>query len=348
MKLQYFKAEQGNFGDDLNEWLWTSLHPEIFDDDVASRFVGIGTIIGQPLPPGTATAIVFSSGIGYRPPPAQPGPHHIYVAVRGPLTARVLGLPPEKAVGDGALLLSRIAGFEPLPDAQRTGTILIPHFEKMGDATFLAAVKDAGITLVDPRGDARQVIGSIRSAGKVLADSMHAAIIADTLSVPWVPLASSKDISSFKWLDWARSVGVPYKPTLLPAGSLAGTVERRLKPFAETDQFVGANERTALKNYSRISAERLSPGQDDRKYRVCHRIGRIAKAVGHLADTQAIVRGVDRRQSEKLAKSLVEANEKTGYLSDQSRRSEIADKLAFLLGKVVANPGDVSADWPRL
>lgn len=320
----------------------------MFDEDGETRFVGIGTIIGQPLPPGTAKAIIFSSGIGYRPPPTQSGPHHVFVAVRGPLTARVLGLPAEKAIGDGALLLPRIASYVPLPEDLRSGTILIPHFERMGDAAFVAAVKDANITLVDPRGDARQVIGSIRSARKVLADSMHAAIIADTLSVPWVPLASSKDISSFKWLDWATSVGVPYEPSLLPAASLAWAVERRLKPFAETNQFVGANEQTALRNYSRICAERLSPKHDSRKYRVSHRIGRIVHSISELAETQVLARGLDRRQSEKLSRSLIAASEKTGYLSDQSRRSEIADKLAFLLGQVAADPNGVSADWPRL
>ena len=33
MKLYYYKAPLGNFGDDLNPWLWPRLLPDIFDDD---------------------------------------------------------------------------------------------------------------------------------------------------------------------------------------------------------------------------------------------------------------------------------------------------------------------------
>lgn len=35
----------------------------------------------------------------------------------------------------------------------------------------------------------------------VLADAMHAAIIADAMRVPWLPLITSPQINTFKWLD---------------------------------------------------------------------------------------------------------------------------------------------------
>ena len=32
MKLFYYKDPTGNFGDDLNPWIWYSLAPELFND----------------------------------------------------------------------------------------------------------------------------------------------------------------------------------------------------------------------------------------------------------------------------------------------------------------------------
>ena len=47
MKLYYYRATQGNFGDDLNSWLWEELVPGRWsDEDDGELFCGIGTIIG--------------------------------------------------------------------------------------------------------------------------------------------------------------------------------------------------------------------------------------------------------------------------------------------------------------
>lgn len=45
MKLYYYESKLGNFGDDLNKWLWDELLPDYFDNDESVRFSGIGTII---------------------------------------------------------------------------------------------------------------------------------------------------------------------------------------------------------------------------------------------------------------------------------------------------------------
>src|SRR5690606_11437285 len=77
----------------------------------------------------------------------------------------------------------------------------------------------AGICFIDPRADSRESIERIRRAGLVVADAMHAAIVADTLRVPWVPVATSPEISAFKWLDWTLSLELPYEPVALPPSS---------------------------------------------------------------------------------------------------------------------------------
>jgi succinoglycan biosynthesis protein ExoV len=49
---------------------------------------------------------------------------------------------------------------------------------------------------------------------------MHGAIVADSLRVPWIPLRPIAAEHRFKWLDWTRSVDVPYKPVALTPSSI--------------------------------------------------------------------------------------------------------------------------------
>ncbi|WP_254657115.1 polysaccharide pyruvyl transferase family protein [Sphingobium fuliginis] len=188
MKLYYYRAPQGNFGDDLNGWLWEELAPGRWsDEDDGELFCGIGTIIGNDMPQAKRIR-VFSSGIGYRPVPADFDSGRWKVtALRGPLTAQVVGR-PERAVADGALLLSTLPRLKPLAEEERHGTIFIPHYEAMDEGPWERACGLAGVELVDPRQCAHRVIERIRSARLVIADSMHAAIIADTMRVPGCPL----------------------------------------------------------------------------------------------------------------------------------------------------------------
>ena len=45
MKLVYYQDPKGNFGDDLNPWLWERLLPGRLDDDPSELLVGMGTIL---------------------------------------------------------------------------------------------------------------------------------------------------------------------------------------------------------------------------------------------------------------------------------------------------------------
>ena len=70
MKLYYYNAQEngfklGNFGDDLNPWIWHRVIPELFEGQSDSKlFVGIGTLLNDFLPP-EPTKIIFGSGAGY-------------------------------------------------------------------------------------------------------------------------------------------------------------------------------------------------------------------------------------------------------------------------------------------
>jgi len=196
------------------------LLPGFFDDNENVRVSGIGTIITSAMPPAKKW-IVFSSGVGYGYPPVNFGDSSWEtLCVRGPLSAEILGLPKDKFITDGAALLNTLAEFQPLSDAERKGVIFVPHHHALVTGQWEKVCQQAGIEFVNPQSDAKTVIQKIRHAKLVLADAMHAAIIADALRVPWVPLITSSQINTFKWLDWTQTINTPYRPIVLGSSSL--------------------------------------------------------------------------------------------------------------------------------
>jgi succinoglycan biosynthesis protein ExoV len=65
MKIHHLKQVGGNFGDELNGWLWSELLGDACSDAADDvLFVGIGTILDRNLPPARVT-VVFGTGVGY-------------------------------------------------------------------------------------------------------------------------------------------------------------------------------------------------------------------------------------------------------------------------------------------
>jgi succinoglycan biosynthesis protein ExoV len=216
VKIHVVKHVRGNFGDDLNRWLWRGLLGDVCSvagDDVL--FVGIGTILDKNLP-GARVTIVFGAGVGYTAAPRDISSHsarwRIY-GVRGPLTARALNLDPRIAMTDPAILLATLPEYRGL---DRRGVIFIPHWKSVPYGNWRRICHDLGIEFVDPCQESKSVVRRIATAEKVIAESMHAAIIADTFRVPWIPVALSREVSPFKWVDWASSMHVRYRPVCLP------------------------------------------------------------------------------------------------------------------------------------
>lgn len=218
MKIHLLKEVHGNFGDELNHWLWHALLPDVWSDDDDVLFVGIGTILDKNLPPARMR-IVFGTGAGYTAAPPDisgDSPRWRIYGVRGPLTARALKLDRRFVMTDPAILLATLQEFEGL---HRRGVIFIPHWKSVRYGCWETICKTLGIEFVDPCQDSKSVVRRIASAEKVIAESMHAAIIADAFRVPWIPIALSREVSPFKWVDWAASMNVPYSPVCLPASN---------------------------------------------------------------------------------------------------------------------------------
>ncbi|MCS4274562.1 MULTISPECIES: polysaccharide pyruvyl transferase family protein [Raoultella] len=334
MKLYYYKDVVGNFGDDLNSWLWDTLLPDFFDEDDSVRMSGIGTIINTAMPKA-GKWIVFSSGVGYGNPPANFGDDSWDIlSVRGPLSAKVLGLPQDKYITDGAALLNTLEEFKPLSEGERSGVIFIPHHHALLTGNWQYVCELAGVEFVNPQWDAKLVINKIRGAKMVLADAMHAAIIADAMRVPWLPLITSPQINTFKWLDWTQTIKESYSPIVLGNSSLRESLRSRGLGFY--------GENYHIKDLTLDSA--LTDFYNKRKYKSkvwWPKYNKIAKkVVSTIPDKIALSLGENTRN--KLDLKYIEAAVKTlesckagqPFLSNDDIFYENVSKLMSCVDKV--------------
>jgi succinoglycan biosynthesis protein ExoV len=213
MKLTYHEGK--NFGDALNPMIFYHfLGKDFFDEDSSVQFLGIGSILG--LKKKAGKKIVFSSGYAagdddaYGSAPVIDQNYEV-ICVRGPKTARILNLPLEKAIADGAILLPTF--YKPDIKSQRFKYSLILHHKSLDFYSGWENVcKEAGIHLIDVRKNVEQVLSEIVSSDHVLCEAMHGAIVADAYRVKWTPVNFYPHINFFKWQDWCESLLMDYKP----------------------------------------------------------------------------------------------------------------------------------------
>lgn len=207
MKLTYYQAKEGNFGDDLNAWLWPRIFPRIYEGSQEVAFIGIGSILGGKIAPNASRRIVFGTGI--RRPRSVPVLNSDWDVrfVRGPISASALGLQRSEFVSDGAICL----GLLQWPLTTKMYKIgFIPHFHFVKDYPSILSLGD-DVHVIDPRGKVEDVISAIRSCERIITESLHGAILAEIFRVPWARVAlyswqtESADVSTLKWMDWALS-----------------------------------------------------------------------------------------------------------------------------------------------
>ena len=329
MELFYFKGR--NFGDELNDWLWRELLGPDLDRRPDLTLSVIGTIISDKMP-ACRTWAVLGSGVGYRPPPADFGRNERWkvLAVRGPLTAEVLGLAPALAITDGAILLAALSECSPVPESERKDVVYMPHLSARGVLAYAQACEQLGIRYLDPTVPSREAVQVLRHARLVIADAMHAAIVADTLRVPWVPVASSRQINSFKWLDWTMSMELEYEPVLLPAPTVQIRWQNRTAGLFGRKFLLDRNDRvSALRDF------RLRQAMDrnrllDATLNMARTLGRKALEGRSRLGSPSARRPADFKASpgpevESIAAVLRQQMVRSGYLS---RDDVFVDRLA--------------------
>jgi len=250
MKLMHQRFPKGNFGDDLNPWLWPRLLPGAFDDRDDVLFSSVGSW----LHPGKIMTrdcryVIFGTGAGYtslrfslgRKFPWAMEDIETYLAsnpllpdgwerrntriycVRGPLTARALKLDASLAAADPGILVQRFAR----RGVTRTGAVsYMPHHRTAQLTDIEGLCRDAGLDFIDPRADVDAVLTRISASRALVTEALHGAIASDALRVPWVPVASAPWILPFKWRDYCESMDLPYRPIpLAPVWRASSIIE---------------------------------------------------------------------------------------------------------------------------
>ncbi len=199
----------------MNLWLWPQLLPGVFDEGGNSFFVAIGTLLNDWLPHHGKKAI-FGAGVGYskKTLPIPDHSWHFYF-VRGPLSARALGLPQEQSLTDAAVAV-RLLGSQTTPVPKKYAVSYMPHWRSNEYWPWESICQQIGIHFINPVAGVPQVLDELQASELVLTEALHGAIIADAFRVPWVPVRAYKHILRFKWDDWCAAVQLPYQPVPLP------------------------------------------------------------------------------------------------------------------------------------
>lgn len=205
MRPFYYSVTE-NFGDKMNSWLWPELFGNIIDDDMKVRLVGVGSLIKSDLIKVPGKKIIFGTGSGYGSFPKKSFSDEWDIRfVRGPLTAKGLGLSPSKAVVDGAWLIDQIENLK-WKGGDKAGIVFVPHWQSDLYSNWRYACELAGIEYLSPLSESKHVLRRLASAELVMTESLHGAIIADYYRTPWIAVELRPTTLHFKWHDWCASI----------------------------------------------------------------------------------------------------------------------------------------------
>lgn len=222
MRNIYFKSEIGNFGDDLNGWLWPRLFKGFEKGDDLS-FIGIGSILDARFNSHEAVRsskrkIVFGTGVR---PSLTGAPLSLDAGwdirfLRGPLSSTVY----QNAypyITDAAYAVRQVSRFSQISSVPKKYKVsLMPYFRSLNYLDWEQLCAELGYHYISPLAEkgVEHTLEEIAASERVLTEAMHGAIVADLFRVPWKRFAlstyefESPFVAEFKWRDWLESVGI--------------------------------------------------------------------------------------------------------------------------------------------
>jgi succinoglycan biosynthesis protein ExoV len=290
-----WKSPAGNVGDDLNRVIWPRLLPELVDAHPESLLLGIGSVLDRRHAPDRHKIIFGAGGRSPHKLPAFPSPHIDLRFVRGPLTARALGLADSFAITDPAILAPEVFGARHALTPRGYDIGFVPYFRTgLGYAGRIAA--KAGLRLIPVTLPPEQFIGELLKCRAVISESLHGAILADAYGIPWTPcrittLRREKETHAFKWNDWMASMevssGIVTLPDLDALGEeakgfslrrelYAQVAARRLKQVVRSDAWALGSRVVLRAHLERMREEIERLGRDYGKPRAGWRRVRLA------------------------------------------------------------------------
>ncbi|GAB3371456.1 polysaccharide pyruvyl transferase family protein [Azotobacter armeniacus] len=207
MRLAYFKDWRGNFGDDLNIPFFNHIIPGYDKILPEKSLYGIGTLLNDAH--GTIkNSLIFGSGFGYRESVSIDWSTTKVFGVRGPITAKKLGLDPDQYVmGDPAIYVEKIPELMTGRPFPYKNVVALHH--KSAELWDFSKNNDTDLFFLDPGTiDIQSYISIIRGAEVVYAESLHGAIIAATFGIPFFPISIKDDLEKHKWNDFYALLGV--------------------------------------------------------------------------------------------------------------------------------------------
>jgi succinoglycan biosynthesis protein ExoV len=287
MVLYFHKAEGGNFGDDLNAFLWPRIIPDVLSGTDGCTFIGIGSIFDRRLNTLAGTKVVFGTGVNSQGNLPDINASYDIRFVRGPISSHAMGL-GSPWITDSAYALALLKWTRQVPAFD---VAFMPHFLTVPYLDWPTVCEELGFRYINPQAAVEDVIGQLRSCRRLITEAMHGAIVADVFRIPWLRVdinAWQKEdfgFSTVKWLDWGLSLGVDVTPVHLDPLHQWG---RRMlfNPVRLKDRFVAArNVKRALKALPTTGHFRVSREESARLA-----ISRIESELGRLAEDYCATR----------------------------------------------------------
>lgn len=253
--------------------------------------------------------------------------------VRGPLTARLLGLPASLSIVDAAWLIDDIPELK-YATGKREGTVFVPHWTTDAYANWHLPCEMAGIKYISPMNEGRDVLAGIARAKLAIVESLHGAIIADYYRVPWIPVATDGRVLSFKWLDFCLSVGVNFRPIRLPGTDLIEQLlERRISRDAHTVEYLPV---PTAESFSEVPRGASAPVTASYRFKLQLKAAVRPLRAGAVEQLQALrdtalLRHTYKNRAERLAALLTQVSLEPPTLSSDSTRSDKLEQIMLKL-----------------
>ena len=204
-----------NFGDRLNTEFWARLFHQIDVNASQPAILGVGTILNDRhfgLIESNG-CLIAGSGYGYDGI-TKISDRTRLAFVRGPRTCEALRISPKYFAGDPAYLADEVIGFE--RSASQLGVAFLPHFESEYLFRWNWVCRFCSVKYISPSESFQSVLQRISAASLLVTESLHGAILADSLRIPWIAVKTREEINEFKWNDFFCSLGMQVELVPLP------------------------------------------------------------------------------------------------------------------------------------
>ncbi|WP_066220671.1 polysaccharide pyruvyl transferase family protein [Formosa haliotis] len=221
MKLIYYKSDNGNFGDDLNVWLWPQLFGDhFFDTDSDCAFFGVGSILiaNSKFIDEANTfkhKVIFGTGVRSVNESVVLNDSWEVMFLRGPYSSLKLMGDLDHYIADAAYclaLLPKYNSYLATPKAYKIS--FIPYFKSLDKVNWQKICDMLGWHLISPTHlSVEEFILEVAASESVISEAMHGTILADVLRVPWkrcrfyAHVYEGEKVSEWKWNDWLLSIG---------------------------------------------------------------------------------------------------------------------------------------------